>query len=201
MMNKMLDFSEDQRGQLVNGEELAGVVSLTNNQLNVIHLNIRSVRKNFDNLLLLFQAYYLFFCDVIVLSKCFQINSAEEFNIPGFTFFYAEGCYNRNDGVIIFGKSSIHVEVVHVKLPTSGATVSRMSFKFNNISYGITATYKPPPIWDRGFIQDLLGFLEANNRSNIVIFRGAINIDILDRKVTVLKNILLEWPTLALSHI
>ncbi|KAL3284195.1 hypothetical protein HHI36_018359, partial [Cryptolaemus montrouzieri] len=89
MMNEILDVSEDQRGQLVNGEELAGVVSLTNNQLN---------------------AYNLFFCDVIVLSECFQIK--EEFNISGFTTFYGEGNYNRNDGVIIFVKSGIHVEVV-----------------------------------------------------------------------------------------
>ncbi|KAL3265779.1 hypothetical protein HHI36_009977 [Cryptolaemus montrouzieri] len=145
-MNEILDVSEDQRGQLVNGEELAGEVSLMNNQLNVIHLNIRSVRKIFDNLLLLFQAYNLFFYDVIVLSECFQINSAEEFNNPGFTTFYGEGNYNRNDGVITFIKSGIHVEVVHVKLPTSGTTVSKMSFKFNNISYGITATYKRPPM-------------------------------------------------------
>ncbi|CAG9760674.1 unnamed protein product [Ceutorhynchus assimilis] len=45
----------------------------TNNQVfNVLHLNIRSIRKNLNDFLAWIQSYKLNFCNIIVLSECWR---------------------------------------------------------------------------------------------------------------------------------
>ncbi|KAL3266156.1 hypothetical protein HHI36_010341 [Cryptolaemus montrouzieri] len=72
------------------------------------------------------------------------------------------------------------VDVIHSKLPNSGASISRASFRLNNVSYGINATCKPPPISEKIFIQDLQTYFEINTINDIEVFMGDISIDILD---------------------
>lgn len=87
----MISVMDGELGRLVDGEELAAQMVLAGRLLNVMHLNIRSISKNFDGLLLLIQSFKLFDCDVIILSECFQITSVDQYNIPGYSAFYNEG--------------------------------------------------------------------------------------------------------------
>lgn len=175
---KMLD--EDLFGNLTNEEEILSQIDVKNKVLNILHLNIRSVKKNFDHLLLLIQRFKLSFCDLIILSECFQLISIDQFNIPGYTTFYNNGNYNKNDGVLILINSSIIVEMSHIKLSKSETTISRITFKHHNVTYGITATYKPPPINELLFTEDIDNYFNNKLNKDIEIFIGDININIIN---------------------
>ena len=108
-------------------------------------MNIRSIRKNFDNFLILYEQYDLRTCDVIILSECFQLEN-ETYQISGYSTYYDNGDYNRNDGIVVLVRSCLVFDVHHIKLELSKCTVSRISLVVSGISFGITAVYKPPPI-------------------------------------------------------
>lgn len=153
-------------------------IVLKDKLLNLIHLNIRSVKKNFDQLILLLETYELDYCDIIILSECFQLNSCNQYNIPGYSTHYNMGDFNKNDGILILIKSDLDVIVSHNKLISSQATVTRITFNQCGVTFGISAVYKPPPINELLFVEDLRGFFEQNLSKNIEIFTGDININI-----------------------
>lgn len=182
ILDELSNLENNQCGQLVGEQELSGAVALNGKILNILHLNIRSVSRNFDNLLVLIECFKLSYCDVIVLSECFRISSGSQFCIPGFDTFYNGADYNRNDGVMILVRSSLTVvNMFHTKLPTCQATVSRICLIIGGITFGITAVYRPPPIAIRDFVEDLHSFLGANISHQIEIFTGDVNINILNR--------------------
>lgn len=181
---------EGKGGTMVDEVELLDCINLSDRLLNIIHWNIRSIKKNFDNLILLLETFKLSFCDIIILSECFQVLSVNQFNIPGYDAFYSGGDYNRNDGVIIFVRSSLSVSVSHTGLPNSGATVSRISFAIGGITFGVTAAYKPPPITEQNFIEDISSYFEENPSNHVDIFTGDININILKVEDDVVSNYL-----------
>lgn len=93
------------------------VHKFSNKVLSVVHFNIRSVKHNFDELLVIIQTFQLAFCDVIILSETHQIQSVNNFNIPGYNAYYNNSDINKNDGVIIFVKAQINnVDIENIKL-------------------------------------------------------------------------------------
>lgn len=48
-------LDQDLLGDFINVDEVNSQINIRNKIVNIIHLNIRSVRKNFDHLLLLIQ--------------------------------------------------------------------------------------------------------------------------------------------------
>lgn len=151
---------------------------------NLLHLNIRSIAKNIDNLLLLINSFELHFNDIIVLSETFKISSTEHYNIPNYQLFYNGADFNKNDGVIIYVKNNVDAEFSTSRLPNSLVTVSRLTCTINNIKIGITAVYKPPPVSKSDFTDDLYAYLETVNacgdNNNYEIFLGDINIDLMN---------------------
>lgn len=173
IFDELSTFELNQCGKLVNERELIGSVALGGKLLNILHLNIRSVSRNFDNLLILLESFRLDYCDVIVLSECFRVSSESQYCIPGFSTYYNGADYNRNDGVMILVRSDLTVvDIFHYKLPVSQATVSRLCLVINGVTFGITAVYKPPPISVRDFVEDVHTFLGANLGSQVEIFWG-----------------------------
>ena len=172
----------------VDRDTLHSELDIKNNIFNLVHLNIRSVKKNFDNLILLLDNFNLDFNDIIVLSESFQICSNENFNIKGYETFYNDAKYNKNDGVIVLVKPELEPIFSTVVLPTSQATVSRIVCHVKDMTLGITAVYKPPPISKDLFIQDLEDFLNTINKQQIEIFTGDVNINLLNTADTDVIN-------------
>lgn len=185
-LNEVLDDISENTGvscdQLVDEVELHQLIDWDKKLINILHVNIRSVNKNLDNLILLLESYNLYSNDIIVMSESFQIESVDQCNIPGYNTYYNNADFNKNDGVVIMVKTGIDVEFSSVKLPNSNATVSRLLFKVGGLTYGITAVYKPPPIPIVDLVSDLHSFFEENVTENIEIFVGDINIDLLDSR-------------------
>lgn len=176
-----IEESSNNRGQLVDKDQLFESIKLQDIKISILHINIRSANHNFDNLLLMLEAYNLNFLDFIVLTETFQNVALEQCNINGYTTFHNNGDYNRNDGTIILVRSDLNVSFCSHKLPNSKATISRLTCKKHGLNVGITAVYKPPPIPKKYFIYDIEHYLDTLNESNdIEVYIGDANINILD---------------------
>lgn len=59
-----------------------------NKILNILHFNIRSIRKNYDNLLLYLQGLDIDNVDILILSESWEVTTVSNFDIPGFCVFH-----------------------------------------------------------------------------------------------------------------
>ena len=178
ILKKLAEY--EHKYETIGADELKGKINIKNKVLNVLHLNIRSIRKNYDELIIFLETYNLLYCDIIILGECFQLDSHKQFNIQGYSPYYNHGDFNKNDGLIIFIKTEINTDITSTKLENSGVTVTKINLEINNISYGITTVYRSPNTNIQAFIQDVNEFLVQNHNQNIEMFIGDTNINILD---------------------
>ena len=121
----------------------------------------------------------MFYCDIIVLSECFQF-SCNQFNIPGYNIHYNNADLNKNDGMLIYTKQIINVHIIDYKLSRSLVTLSKITVTIQNITFGINCVYRPPSTNERHFIEDIEIYLADNLKNQIEIFVGDINLNICD---------------------
>jgi len=148
--------------------------------LNIIHLNIRSLQKNYDELVIFLNSFNKVNIDIIILSETFTLSDVNFFNIDGFTIHYNEGDFNKNDGVVLYARSSMSIVSVET-VKFSQITLLRSVFSFNGIMHGVTAFYKPPPASADIFIAEFSEFLSNLNKNAIEVYVGDVNIDLSDR--------------------
>lgn len=159
---------------------LENSVYFKNNLLNILHLNIRSIHKNFNELVVFLRAYNLEKCDIIILSESFECYD-NQYNINGFTMHFNNGKYNRNDGVVIFIKNNLVVNIEHFLLIKSKVTISNITFEKNNHKMNIMCAYRPPNTNKIYFLEDLEFYLKNNkDKTDLSVFLGDININILN---------------------
>lgn len=64
--------------------------------LNILHLNIRNIKKKLDELVILLENYKFHSTDIIILSESFQIPNIDYYNIPGYNTYYNRANFNKN---------------------------------------------------------------------------------------------------------
>lgn len=173
-----INKTEHLQTQTVDIEQIHTSMKECTKIMNIIHINIRSIKKNFDNLLLLIEQLKPYYNDIIILSETFQVENIDYFNIDGYRTYYNEAVYNRNDGMIVFAHENLDIHFETTTLSRTKATISRIIAKDDSNTIGITAVYKSPMIKKEPFRQDIEEYLEANSSQNIEIFTGDINIDL-----------------------
>lgn len=160
------------------------------NTINFIHFNIRSIKKNFDELLVYMQETKINL-DVIVLSEVWNIEKVSDFNIPSYSIYHNESTFNQNDGLIVYIKNSINAQVtIHNFTETK---VLYAILKFNDTSIGLLASYRSPSTCEKTYLKDLDNLFLNLQRQDVDIFMGDININIKDNinaEVTKYLNIL-----------
>lgn len=145
---------------------------------NIVHMNIRSLRKNFDELLLYLESVGVECLDVIVLSETWRIENLNDFMIPNFDILYNESHFNQNDGVIVYIKSSIgYTTSIH---QMSEINLLEVNFKLNNRSYRITTCYRPPSTDLVKYIHEMNHYFEAQSEYDVGVFVGDVNINLLN---------------------
>lgn len=101
VLNELSKVNDGDSGLLVGQDELHNRINQNRESINILHVNIRSVHKNIDNLILLLENFRLTnSVDIIVLSECFRLPANDQPCIPGFDTFYNNADYNRNDGCL-----------------------------------------------------------------------------------------------------
>lgn len=152
-------------------------INAESNSFSVLHLNIRSLRKNFISLEVLLAGYDTPF-DCIVLSETWVITNTSPFNLPNYTLVYNSGDINKNDGLVIYIKSELNFSWKITKIDRVNAITLLLNKHDKKIS--ILALYRPPSIDLRTFLFYLQKHFEESDFSGCYrILVGDLNINIL----------------------
>lgn len=147
-------------------------------KLNIVHLNIRSLQKNFDELLVYLHAMSLEDIDVLVLSETFRLRNIDRFRLPNFDMFYNDSKFNKNYGCMIYVKKLFNASSSVIEL--TEVNVLRCTFTVRNERFGITGIYRPPSTRLDDFLHDTENMLLNFGLNNCEILVGDLNINILD---------------------
>lgn len=148
----------------------------SNNNFNIIHTNIRSLQKNFEEFETFMHATNNIY-DVICLSETFNIVNLELFKIPGYKIYYNESKQNKNDGVVIYVKDKIHHEAKVINV--DNFKFLRITIKNNNNTFAITGMYKSPIYNVNLFNTNLEKYIDRYANADSELFVGDLNINLL----------------------
>lgn len=143
----------------------------------VIHQNIRSMRENFDKLIVSLNSFDKI-PDIIFLSETWIYDPELKFyNIPNFI---SIGCCNNNyraGGVCAFYDSSLNCTYESISL--CSADIIKMSVLIDKVKYVFVCVYRLQFIPVSTFVSDFTDFLAEIINQNVIIL-GDMNIDILN---------------------
>lgn len=146
----------------------------------IFHVNIRSISKNIDELLIFLSQFNKEF-DIIALSETFQIFDTSIYNINGYKMLYNQGTLNKNDGVIIYIRSNYVFQQKIDKIGEINAITLDVKLDQNN-TVVVTTLYRPPSTNVYSFNTNLLNYITNLNYRGTHILVGDININILSEE-------------------
>lgn len=151
-----------------------------NDDFKIIHCNIRSINKNFNEFVVFLQNININF-HMIVLTETWMTDSdGQQYNMTGYDTYYSNAVNNKCDGVIIFLKNCLNA--THVKEDLRGANASTISFHFKNQPFKVLTVYRSPSDNAQDFLTSLRHHYDTtvtnNNTQHILV--GDMNIDIMD---------------------
>ena len=156
-------------------QNISQYITEPDNGLKILHMNIRSINKNFDELSVLTELLG-FQCDVIVLSECWLSKVLELPILEGYNSYSTKNNYNQNDGCAIYIKSSIKCEVQEPQFAEANCLICHLS------DISIIALYRSPSFRTiDNFIESLDQVLKVPSQNVVLI--GDINIDIKDGSI------------------
>lgn len=165
------------------------------NDLNVFHLNVRSICKNFNNLVSYLESLNKNF-DIIALSETHDITyKINNLNISGYQLFFNESVINQCDGFLFYVKSELvtNVEVKQV----NECKFLRIQIIKNKVCIGITGIYRCHDISSTSLVNSLEQLLHnLKSKCDAEIFCGDINIDLFNKKCEVVCSYLSTFNSL-----
>lgn len=152
-------------------------------KLSVIHLNIRSLKKHFDELLLLVGNNTLLF-DVLVLTESWRLDCIDNYRIPGYVGVYNESQCNQNDGVVVYIRDTL-VFSSEIKEYCGNCKILVINIYLGDFKLNLSCLYRSPSGNINQFLDTLRQHLEYTGRNyhndwiNTVV--GDMNLDILNK--------------------
>lgn len=142
-------------------------------QLTVLNQNIRSINKNFD-VFEVFLSRLNFFPDIIVLTECFLSDKTPNYNIPGYNCHYSKHFLNKNDGLVIFTRDNLLVNIIEPPFNESNCLVINVGTELTLI-----AIYRSPSFHKiELFCKSLENVIDNYCKADTCVITGDINIDI-----------------------
>lgn len=160
--------------------------------LKVIHMNIRSINKNFSDFEILLTRIKIDY-DIILLSECW-LNGAHSLpTLMGYTSFSSKMTINQNDGIVLYVKSNIDCSVTEPYFDGFNCLVCKV-----NSDIVLVGIYRSPSSRHIDcFLNSLDSILNSLKSYKNVIVAGDLNIDIKTGNNSRQSN---EYLTLAASH-
>lgn len=148
----------------------------SNQHIKIFHINIRSINKNFDELLVLINLIK-FSCDVLVLTECWL---SKVVNLPvlnGYNSHYTKRTANQNDGIVVYIKNNINCTITEPNFLNGNCLTCEIA---DNLA--IVAIYRSPSYKTRTQFDNFLNsidnvLLSLKNYKNLCLV-GDTNIDI-----------------------
>jgi hypothetical protein len=150
------------------------------NGLRVLHLNIRSYNKNFDELLIFLHGIKIKY-NCIILTEAWLRDESDLMSLEGFNLLRTYNSLNQSDGIVVYIDESLSVTSSQFSI---GAVATCLSLSFNwfNTPCELFCIYRSPSSSLLSFnngLQDLLSSTSPNQTS-LRIIAGDINCDILN---------------------
>ncbi|XP_045460890.1 uncharacterized protein LOC123671209 [Harmonia axyridis] len=154
----------------------------------ILHQNIRSLHKNFDELMILLRKLDTL-PDCLILTETFNLLDEESFGIAGYNMVYNQGEINKNDGVVVYLKTcyTFQHDIVHIK-PVKVLEVTITLPQGRKLL--VTGVYRPPSTDVDDFIVSLEKYLKQKKsavvESHVIV--GDLNINILNESSEIVSN-------------
>lgn len=84
-----------------------------NKTLEVLHFNVSSATKHFEEILIFLESCDLQDTDIVILGETRNNFNLNQFNIPGFTTHFNNSQLNQNDGLLLFINNNIDCNIDH----------------------------------------------------------------------------------------
>lgn len=141
--------------------------------LTIIHMNIRSINKNFDEFYVLLSSFS-FVHDILVLSECWLMNTVHLPKLDGFISYSSKNARNQNEGVVIYVRNTLK----HVILEPSFTDANCLICKVDD-ELAIIGLYRSPSYKNTdNFILSLNNALLNLSSFKHIVIIGDVNIDI-----------------------
>lgn len=144
----------------------------------LIHLNIRSINKNFEELLCYLTTLNVMF-DIIILSEC-RSTIYEVYSIPGYDYHPVAQRLNTFDSLAIFTRSNTIQNPIINSIPCTSANLISVKMSLYSQSFEILACYRSPSSNIKQFTSELYNILDHLCDNTHTIMVGDININIID---------------------
>lgn len=109
-------------GIIVNKDLYEYFMGIENNELNVLHMNIRSYNRNIDEFLCMINDS-INCLDIIILSETWNSMGFTPYNINEFSSYKSENNLNQNDGVLIYTNNKHNISINQLQLFTEASCV------------------------------------------------------------------------------
>lgn len=158
-----------------------GTYNNDTNNLKLLHINIRSIAKNLDELILFINKINIEY-DIIILSETWKVDNLGLHNLNGYNIYYNNGDTNQNDGVIVYIKKEIKSKWSIYLLPEINNKILKIEIEINGKLVLISAIYRSPSSDMQKFNIHLNDYLRSIEKKGIdyYLLVGDINIDILN---------------------
>ena len=145
--------------------------------ISILHLNIRSICKHWNQLKAALQLQIGKF-DVLILSEIGVQTVDDYYNLDGYNSFSKTRNSQRGGGILLFIKENIHFEIkdsayCHFENICGVLTVE------NSIKILLLAVYRPPSNNKLGFINELKELCRNIKFKNVILI-GDVNLNLLD---------------------
>lgn len=172
-------------------EAVDNFISNTNNSLNVLHVNIRSINCNFDSLQILIHRLSVRI-DVIILSECWLSKCPYIPELPGFAS-HQSGFKNQNDGVVAY----IRKDKIYTIIEPVFNDANCLIIQFWN-KLAVVALYRSPSYKNLNpFFNSLDLILTSLKSFNSLVMIGDLNINIIP---SMTDSSVEEYLNLVASH-
>lgn len=140
-------------------------------ELNIIHVNIRSIKKNFDNFVATLVPTGIHF-DIIIMTECWLQVSGPLPSLSGYTAYSTANNRTQNDGVVVFVNTLKGFMVKEMVVRDAGCLVCWSD------EFAVVAVYRSPSnIVLDGFYTDMECVLATLKQKNVALV-GDLNVDI-----------------------
>lgn len=156
------------------------------NNIKIIHNNIRSISKNFDEFAVLLREFESKF-DIIILTETHEVSNINLYKLSGYDTLYNEGTLNQNDGLIVYIRSSIQYkykicELNNIKYKNSSTKINFLNLDIvddDKQNLSISAIYRSPSTCPYSFNREIEKYLSENQKNVCThVIVGDINIDL-----------------------
>jgi len=149
------------------------------NNINIIHLNIRSANKNLDEFIVNLRRIKINF-KIIVLTETWLNSSSDWLDVPGYHAFHSIREGRAGGGVTILVSCDLSAEL----LPALTLNVDCHESVAVNVSAGgqalaILGTYRPPCSSLQAFNESYFGILSSVGRNRTLVVLGDFNVDLI----------------------